>query len=106
MPKPLATSAANGIGLPGLPRPVFRLPGTPIANFGIGNWGTSMLNRLTVSALLKAVIALTSVCVVIALSLTAYASWDRLRTANRISEIADTSADLFKAMHSLRTDRA
>ena len=43
-----------------------------------------MLNRLTVSALLKAVIAITSVCVVIALSLTAYESWDRLKTANRI----------------------
>ncbi|WP_247440151.1 hypothetical protein [Bradyrhizobium sp. 139] len=34
--------------------------------------GASMLNRLTV--LLKAVIAIISVCVVIALSLTAYAS--------------------------------
>ncbi|GMO11846.1 methyl-accepting chemotaxis protein [Bradyrhizobium sp. TM233] len=65
-----------------------------------------MLNRLTVSALLKAVIAITSICVVIALSLTAYESWDRLRTANRISQIADASADLFKAMHSLRTDRS
>jgi methyl-accepting chemotaxis protein len=65
-----------------------------------------MLNRLTVSALLKTVIAVTSMCVVIALSLTAYGSWDRLRTTNRISEIADASADLFKAMHSLRTDRA
>src|SRR6478735_8779761 len=65
-----------------------------------------MLNRLTVSALLKAVIAITSVCVVIALSLTAYASWDRLRTTNRISQIADASADLFKAMHNLRTDRS
>ncbi|MDH2345395.1 methyl-accepting chemotaxis protein [Bradyrhizobium sp. SSUT77] len=65
-----------------------------------------MLNRLTVSALLKAVIAITSICVVIALSLTAYESWDRLRTANRISQIADTSADLFKAMHNLRTDRS
>jgi methyl-accepting chemotaxis protein len=65
-----------------------------------------MLNRLTVSALLKAVIAITSVCVVIALSLTAYESWDRLRTANRISQIADASADLFKAMHNLRTDRS
>ena len=65
-----------------------------------------MLNRLTVSALLKAVIAITSVCVVIALSLTAYASWDRLRTANRISQIADASADLFTAMHNLRTDRS
>ncbi|MCK1478568.1 methyl-accepting chemotaxis protein [Bradyrhizobium sp. 197] len=65
-----------------------------------------MLNRLTVSALLKAVIAITSVCVVISLSLTAYESWDRLRTANRISQIADASADLFKAMHNLRTDRS
>ncbi|WP_439365686.1 methyl-accepting chemotaxis protein [Bradyrhizobium sp. DASA03005] len=65
-----------------------------------------MLNRLTVSALLKAVIAITSVCVVVALSLTAYASWDRLRTASRISQIADASADLFKAMHNLRTDRS
>jgi methyl-accepting chemotaxis protein len=65
-----------------------------------------MLNRLTVSALLKTVIAITSVCVVIALSLTAYESWDRLRTANRISVIADASADVFKAMHNLRTDRS
>ncbi|WP_441238561.1 methyl-accepting chemotaxis protein [Bradyrhizobium sp. 930_D9_N1_4] len=65
-----------------------------------------MLNRLTVSALLKAVIAITSACVVIALSLTAYASWDRLKTANRISQIADASADLFKSMHNLRTDRS
>jgi methyl-accepting chemotaxis protein len=65
-----------------------------------------MLNRLTVSALLKTVIAVTSVCVVIALSLTAYESWDRLKTANRISVIADASADVFKAMHNLRTDRS
>ncbi|MBR1175459.1 methyl-accepting chemotaxis protein [Bradyrhizobium sp. KB893862 SZCCT0404] len=65
-----------------------------------------MLNRLTVSALLKAVIAITSACVVIALSLTAYESWDRLRTASRISQITDASADLFKAMHNLRTDRS
>ncbi|MGX1317213.1 HAMP domain-containing protein [Bradyrhizobium sp. USDA 377] len=65
-----------------------------------------MLNRLTVSALLQAVIAITSVCVVVVLSLTAYASWDRLKTANRISQIADASADLFKAMHNLRTDRS
>ncbi|RXT35120.1 methyl-accepting chemotaxis protein [Bradyrhizobium betae] len=65
-----------------------------------------MLNRLTISALLKAVIAITSVCVVIALSLTAYESWGRLKTASRISQIADASADLFKAMHNLRTDRS
>ena len=65
-----------------------------------------MLNRLTVSALLKAVITVTSICVVIALSLTAYESWDRLKTANRTSAVANASADLFKAMHNLRTDRS
>ena len=65
-----------------------------------------MLNRLTVSTLLKAVIAITSICVVIALSLTALESWERLKTANRISAIADASADLLKAMHNLRTDRS
>jgi methyl-accepting chemotaxis protein len=66
----------------------------------------SMINRLTVSGLLKTVIAAMSICVVISLAITAYASWDRLRTASRISHIADASADLFKAMHNLRTDRS
>ncbi|OAF12214.1 hypothetical protein AYJ54_06910 [Bradyrhizobium centrolobii] len=42
---------------------------------------------------------------VIALSLTAYESC-RLKTANRISHIADACADLFKAMHNLCTDRS
>jgi methyl-accepting chemotaxis protein len=65
-----------------------------------------MLNRLTVSALLKIVILAMSLCVVIGVSLNAWDSWGRLQAANRISVIADTSAYLFKAMHSLRTDRS
>jgi methyl-accepting chemotaxis protein len=65
-----------------------------------------MLNRLTVSALLKIVILATSFCVVIGFSLNAWDSWGRLQVANRISVIADTSAYLFKAMHNLRTDRS
>ena len=65
-----------------------------------------MLNRLTVSALLKTVILAMSLCVVIGVSLNAWDSWGRLQVANRISVIADTSAYLFKAMHNLRTDRA
>ncbi len=65
-----------------------------------------MLNRLTVSALLKIVILATSFCVVIGVSLNAWDSWGRLQVANRISVIADTSAFLFKAMHNLRTDRS
>jgi methyl-accepting chemotaxis protein len=65
-----------------------------------------MLNRLTVSALLKAVILATSFCILIAISLTAWDSWGRLQVASRISVVADASANLFKAMHNLRTDRS
>ena len=65
-----------------------------------------MLNRLTVSALLKVVILATSFCVVVGFSLNAWDSWGRLQVANRISVIADASAYLFKAMHNLRTDRS
>jgi methyl-accepting chemotaxis protein len=65
-----------------------------------------MLNRLTVSALLKTVILAMSVCVVIGVSLNAWDSWGRLQVASRIAVIADTSAYLFKAMHNLRTDRS
>ena len=65
-----------------------------------------MLNRLTVSALLKTVILATALCVVVGFSLNAWDSWNRLQTASRISVIADASASLFKAMHNLRTDRS
>jgi methyl-accepting chemotaxis protein len=65
-----------------------------------------MLNRLTVSALLKAVILTTAFCVVIGFSLNAWDSWGRLQVTGRIAGIAETSANLFKAMHNLRTDRS
>ena len=65
-----------------------------------------MLDRLTVSALLKTVILATAFCVVVGFSLNAWDSWSRLQTASRISVIADASANLFKAMHNLRTDRS
>ncbi|OCK55702.1 HAMP domain-containing methyl-accepting chemotaxis protein [Bradyrhizobium sp. LMTR 3] len=65
-----------------------------------------MLNRLTVSALLKAVILVTSFCVVVGFSLSAWDSWGRLQVASRIAVIADASANMFKAMHNLRTDRS
>jgi methyl-accepting chemotaxis protein len=69
-------------------------------------WGAFMFNRLTVSALLKTVILATSLCVVVGISLGAWNSWERLQTANRISVVADVSANLFKAMHNLRSDRS
>ncbi|QDW41031.1 HAMP domain-containing protein [Bradyrhizobium sp. KBS0727] len=65
-----------------------------------------MLNRLTVSALLKTVILATSFCVVVGFSLNAWDSWGRLQQTARISVITDASANMFKAMHNLRTDRS
>jgi methyl-accepting chemotaxis protein len=65
-----------------------------------------MLNRLTVSTLLKAVILTTAFCVVVGFSLNAWDAWGRLQVTGRISVIADASANMFKAMHSLRTDRS
>ena len=65
-----------------------------------------MLNRLTVSALLKTVILATAFCVVVGFSLNAWDSWTRLQLTNRIAVTADASANLFKAMHNLRTDRS
>ena len=65
-----------------------------------------MLNRLTVSALLKTVILITSFCLVIGFSLNAWDAWGRLQAASRIAQIADASANMFKAMHNLRTDRS
>src|SRR5882762_2016655 len=65
-----------------------------------------MLNRLTVSALLKAVILITAVITVAQFSLSAWDSRQRLQSASRISAIAEASANLFKAMHNLRTDRS
>jgi len=65
-----------------------------------------MLNRLTVSALLKAVIFVTSFFLVIGFSLNAWDAWGRLQAASRMAQIADASANMFKAMHNLRTDRS
>jgi methyl-accepting chemotaxis protein len=65
-----------------------------------------MINRLTVSGLLKAVILSTAFVIVVMFSLSAWESWQRLQAANRMSAIADASANLFKAMHNLRTDRS
>ena len=65
-----------------------------------------MLNRLTVSALLKAVIASTALVVIVGISLNAWNSWTRLRQADRIVAIAAASADVFKTMANIRADRS
>ena len=65
-----------------------------------------MLNRLSISVLLKSVIALMGVVIVVMLALSANESWNRLKTANRISEVANISGYMFTALNSLRVDRA
>ena len=65
-----------------------------------------MLNRLSISVLLKSVIALMGAVIVVMLALSARESWTRLQTANRISQVANISAYMFTALNSLRVDRA
>src|SRR6266566_5681693 len=69
-------------------------------------WGSPMLNRLTVSALLKAVILATALVVIAGFSLRAWGSFNQLQSANRIVRVANASADVFKAMNNLRADRS
>src|SRR5256714_1606386 len=71
-----------------------------------GILGASMLNRLTVSTLLQAVILTTAFCIVVGFSLTAWDSWQRLQLTNRMAVVADASANMFKAMDRLRSDRS
>src|ERR1700733_6114714 len=65
-----------------------------------------MLNRVTINALLKAVIGVLGAAVVIMLALSAWESWGRLATASRAAAVADASTYLFTALHNLRFDRA
>src|SRR5690348_2011237 len=67
--------------------------------------GITMLNRLTVSGLLKSVILITALVVIIGFSLSAWDSWQRLQVTHRIAGVAEASASAFKAMDRLRADR-
>ena len=65
-----------------------------------------MLDRLTVSALIKSVIILMATCMTALLCVSGWNSWERLAMTNRISVVADASSSLFRAMHNLRSDRS
>jgi methyl-accepting chemotaxis protein len=65
-----------------------------------------MLNRLTVSSLIKSVIVLMATCMTALLCLNAWNSWERLTMTSRISVVAGASSNLFMAMHNLRSDRS
>jgi methyl-accepting chemotaxis protein len=65
-----------------------------------------MLNRVTISALLKSVILILCTSLVIILAMGAWESWQKVNTANRIAAVADASTYIFKALHNLRSDRS
>ncbi len=65
-----------------------------------------MLKNLSVNALLKSVIATLGAAIVVSLAMSAWSSWERLRTANRIAAVAEASGYLFTSLHNLRVDRA
>jgi methyl-accepting chemotaxis protein len=69
-------------------------------------WGIIMIDRVSVSALLKLVIAVLSAAVVLMLGLGAWDSWVRLNNANRIAAVANASGYMFTVLHNLRVDRA
>ena len=64
-----------------------------------------MLNRMTVTTFLTIVMSWMAAAVIVLLSFNAWDSAEKLRTAGRLHRIAEASANTFKAMHNLRTDR-
>ena len=63
-----------------------------------------MLNRLSVNVLLKLAFGIMAVAIVGHLATSAWESWEKLRGANRISQVAESSVQLFTALHNLRVD--
>jgi methyl-accepting chemotaxis protein len=65
-----------------------------------------MLNRITVSTILKSAIGTCVAAVIILLGLGAWESWGRFKAANKMVNNAEVSIHLFAAQHNLRFDRA
>jgi methyl-accepting chemotaxis protein len=65
-----------------------------------------MLSKVSVAALLKAVVGLAGLIVVAIVGVNVWESWQRLGEASRVLAIAEVSGHAFKAMHNLRTDRS
>jgi methyl-accepting chemotaxis protein len=68
--------------------------------------GIAMLNRVTISTLLKTVIMTLGLAVIVMLSLTAWASWSRLTAASQAEAAANAESYLFTALYNMRIDRA
>lgn len=65
-----------------------------------------MLNRVTISTLLKTVIMTLGIAVIVMLSLTVWDSWKRVASANQADAAANAEGYLFTALYNMRIDRA
>jgi methyl-accepting chemotaxis protein len=65
-----------------------------------------MLNKLSVSVMLKAVIGLLAASVVVILSIGAWEAWGRLQVATRMVHAAEATIPLFDSFGGLRSDRS
>src|SRR3954471_22596743 len=65
-----------------------------------------MLNRITVSTILKSAIGACVAAVIVLLALGAWESWSRFKAAAKMVNNAEVSIHLFAFQHNLRFDRA
>jgi methyl-accepting chemotaxis protein len=63
------------------------------------------MNKLSVNLLLKSVIGALAAAVVVLLIGGSLDSWTRLKSAERIANVASASAEIFTSLHNLRLDR-
>jgi methyl-accepting chemotaxis protein len=63
------------------------------------------MNKLSVNQLLKSVIGALACAVVAMLVAGSWDSWTRLKSAERIANVASASAEIFTSLHNLRLDR-
>ncbi len=67
---------------------------------------TNMLNKVSISTLLRSAIAALAAAVIVMLALGSWESWNRLQAVSRIANVTNASAHLFTALHNLRVDRS
>src|SRR4029450_8146958 len=63
------------------------------------------MNKLSVNLLLKSVIGALAAAVVVLLIVGSWDSWTRLKSAERIANVARASAEIFTSLGNLRLDR-
>ncbi|MBX9990068.1 methyl-accepting chemotaxis protein [Phreatobacter oligotrophus] len=65
-----------------------------------------MLNRLTVSGLVKAVVSIFALALISQFAMGAWDSWNRYRKADKTATVVETTTHMFTALHNLRVDRS